>query len=92
MVDKYAEIIWDYMKLNQPLKKCDIILVLGSIDDRVAEYGARLFLEGYGRYLVLSGGRAHSNDLLSTDWKESTEAEHFSSIAMKLGVPKIRYY
>lgn len=85
-MDKEAEIIWDYMLLHHPLQKCDAIFVLGSIDDRVAEYAAQLYLNGYGEWLIISGGAAHSDDMLSTGWKE-TEAEHFSNIAQKMGVP-----
>jgi len=87
MTDQYAEIIWDYMKLNQSLHKCDAVFVLGSIDDRVAEYGVKLFLEGYGDWLILSGGEAHHDDLLATNLAEGTEAEHFAAIAQQMGVP-----
>jgi uncharacterized SAM-binding protein YcdF (DUF218 family) len=84
-MDTQAKIIWDYMKLDQPLKKCDVTLVLCSIDERVAEYAAELFLKGYGDYLVFSGGVAHQNDLLAVSWEES-EAEHFAEIAIAAGV------
>jgi uncharacterized SAM-binding protein YcdF (DUF218 family) len=86
MVNEYAQIIWNYMKLNQPLEHYDAVLVLGSIDERVAEYGAQLFLDGYGDRFVTSGGIAHTDDLLATGWNES-EAEHFAAIARKMGVP-----
>lgn len=86
MVDKYALMIWDYMKLNQPLKHCDAVFVLGSNDDRVCEYGARLFMDGYGDWFIVSGGVAHTDDLLATKWK-GTEAEYFAGVARKIGVP-----
>jgi uncharacterized SAM-binding protein YcdF (DUF218 family) len=86
-VDQYARIIWDYMAVGQSLKKCGAIFVLCSIDERVAEYGAKLFLEGYGDWLIFSGGVAHIGDLMQTDYGKS-EAEHFADIAIKLGVPK----
>ncbi|MGD8373546.1 MAG: YdcF family protein [Candidatus Woesebacteria bacterium] len=88
MIDENAKIIWAYMKMHQSLKRCDAIFVLGSRDERVAEYGAELFLRGYGDFLIISGGAAHSNDLLATHWTEATEADHFASIAIKMGVPK----
>lgn len=88
MVDDYARIIWDYMKLNQPIEQCDAVFVLGSIDERVAEYGAQLFMKGLGKWLIISGGSAHANDLLATTWAEETEAEHFAAIALRIGVPK----
>lgn len=73
--------------MHQEIKKCDAVFVLGSIDDRVAEYGANLFLKSYGKWLIISGGVAHKNDLLATEWSEATEAEHFAEIARKMGVP-----
>jgi len=86
-MDKQAQIIWDYMLLNQSLKKCDVILTLCSIDERVAEYAAKLFLDGYGKLLIFSGGAAHNDDLLAVSW-EGSEAEHFAEIAFTKGVPK----
>ena len=86
-VDQLAKTIWDYMLMEQPLHKCDAILVLCSIDERVAEYAARLFLDGHGDYLVFSGGVAHGEDLLKVTW-EGSEAEHFANIAIRTGVSK----
>jgi len=86
-IDELAKKIWDYHHLNHKLKKADSIFVLGSNDIRVAEYGARLFLEGNAPLIIFSGGIAHKNDLLKTQWKKS-EAETFSKRAMELGVPK----
>lgn len=88
-VDNLAKKIWDYMLMNQPLKKADAILVLGSIDERVVEYAADLFLKGYGEWMIFSGGVAHGEDLLKVSW-EGSEAEHFAQIALRHGVPKKR--
>ncbi len=84
---EFAKIIWDYMQLHQPLEHADALLVLGSIDERVAEYAAKLFLDGYADWLIISGGSAHADDMLATGWTD-TEAEHFKAIALKLGVPE----
>src|SRR5215216_200020 len=73
-VDQLAKTIWDYMLMEQPLQKSDAILVLCSIDERVAEYAAQLFLDGHGDYLVFSGGVAHGED--------------FANIAIRTGVSK----
>lgn len=86
-MDKQAKVIWDYMLVGHQLKKCDVILVLCSIDDRVAEYAAQLFLQGYGDHLVFSGGIAHADDLLAVHW-EGSEADHFAEIAISKGVPQ----
>jgi uncharacterized SAM-binding protein YcdF (DUF218 family) len=85
-VDGQAKIIWDYLLLHEQPEKCDAVFVLCSIDERVAEYGAQLFLDGFGTWLIFSGGVAHDEDLLKTSYDKS-EAEHFADIAITKGVP-----
>ena len=85
--DELARIIWDYHHMHQKLEKADCILALGSHDLRVAEYAAKLFLEGWASLLACSGGVAHKSDLLATGW-DKPEAEVFADIAVKMGVPK----
>lgn len=87
-VFKLAQVLWDYMLVEHKITKSTAIFVLGSIDDRVATYGAQLFLNGLGEWLIVSGGAAHKDDLLATAWSEPTEAEHFAAIALRMGVPK----
>ncbi len=79
-----AKTIWDYHHLHHQLKKADLILVLGSHDTRVAERGAQLFLDGWAPWLMFSGGLGR---LTSGMWEQS-EADKFSGIAIKMGVPK----
>lgn len=81
--DSLAKIIWDYHHLNQPLEKAECIFVLCSNDVRVAEYAARLFLEGYAPYIVFSGG---VGELTKGMFKKS-DAEVFADIAIQRGVP-----
>ncbi|MGD8373527.1 MAG: YdcF family protein [Candidatus Woesebacteria bacterium] len=83
-IDDCAKTIWDYHHLNQSLEKCDIILALGSSDLRVAEYAAQLFLDGYGDYLVISGGYGK----ITKNRFNKPEAEIFADIAIRLGIPK----
>lgn len=85
--DALAQILWNYHHINQPLKKADCILVLGSHDLSVARYGAKLFLDGYAPLIAFSGGTAHQNDMLRTGWNTS-EAEMFANVAIEMGVPK----
>jgi len=66
--------------LHQPVCKADLLLVLGSRDDRVANYAAQLVRRSIAPRCLVSGGAAHSNDLLATAWLEETEAEHFANI------------
>ena len=83
-VDKLAKIIWDYHKMNNRLKKADCLLVLGSNDIRVAEWGAKLFLKGYAPYIIFSGGTG----VLTKNIYNKPEAEAFAEIAIRKGVPK----
>lgn len=78
-----AEKIWDYHLMKHQLAKADAILVLCSHDERVAERGAQLFLEGWAPLIIFSGGHGVITKSL---WSEP-EAERFARIAMSLGVP-----
>ena len=79
-----AERIWNYHKLNHPLSKADVIVVLCSHDTIVAERGAELFLEGWAPRLVFSGGLGSITRRL---WQEP-EADQFARIAVGMGVPR----
>lgn len=83
-VDLLAKKIWDYHHLNHVLKKADCLLVLGSHDPRIGEYGARLFLEGWAPMIVFSGGLGRLTQGL---WDEP-EADKFARIAVQMGVPQ----
>lgn len=82
--DELAKIIWDYMLMKHDLEKADAILVLGSSDVRIAEYGASLYLKGFAPLLIFSGGEGRTTAGL---WG-MTEAEKFASVAIEKGVPE----
>jgi uncharacterized SAM-binding protein YcdF (DUF218 family) len=82
-IDALAQIVWDYHLLRQPLARCECLLVLGSNDPRVAEHGARLFLDGWAPLLVFSGGVG----ALTQGMYQASEAEHFAGIARDMGIP-----
>jgi len=82
--DELAKILWDYNKLNQPVKKSDCILVLGSNDIRVAQRGVELFLQGLAPLIIFSGNVG----ILTKDMWDKPEAEIFAEEAIKMGVPK----
>jgi len=84
LVDKLAKKIWDYHHMNHKLKRADCILVLGSHDTRVAEKGAKLFLQGWAPLIIFSG---EFGNLTKDKWKRA-EADKFAEIAIKMGVPK----
>lgn len=80
--DELAQIIWDYMHMNQKLERADGVLVLGSHDTRVGEFGAELVVDGWAPFLILSGGEGRLTKGL---WGTS-EAEKFASIAREKGI------
>jgi uncharacterized SAM-binding protein YcdF (DUF218 family) len=81
---KAAKIIWDYLKLNQPLKKSDCIIAMGSHDLRVADYAANLAVNCWAPILVCSGGLGRLTEKI---WHES-EASKFARVAGAAGVRK----
>ncbi|MDC5703745.1 YdcF family protein [Vibrio europaeus] len=80
---QHIERLWSYMQLSHTLKKSDCIFVLGSNDIRVAEYAAQLFLQGWAKKLVFSGGVGR----LTEGVFESSEAQTFANVARDMGVP-----
>lgn len=83
-VVKQAQVLWNYLRLGQPLQKTGCLLVMGSHDFRVAEYGARLFLDGWAPMMVCSGGLGNFTREI---WDEA-EAVKFARVAEEMGVPR----
>ena len=79
-----AETLWDYHLMKHEIAAADAILVLCSHDERVAERGAQLFLDGWAPLLIFSGGQGV---ITKTLWNEP-EAERFARIAESLNVPR----
>lgn len=87
-INKAAKTLWNYLKLNQVLMACDCIIAMGSHDLRIADYAARLVLEGWAPILVCSGGLGR---LTQVKWQEP-EAHKFARIAAETGVPTNRIF
>ncbi len=81
-------VLWDYMRLNQKLEKCDCIVGLGCMDLKVAEEVADLYLAGYADKIIFSGGYGRKT---KKAWKEP-EATKFAKVAISKGVPKEKIY
>lgn len=81
-VDADGRLIWDYHHMKQPLKPCEAIFILCSMDTRVAEYGAELFHQGYGKYVIVSGGVG----ALTKDVFTEPEAQVFAKVIIGMGV------
>lgn len=84
MIDYYAKILWDYHHYNQELIKADYIICFGSHDTNVAERAAELYLQGYAKHIIFTGGLGRVTQKI---WKKP-EAEKFADIAIEMGVPK----
>lgn len=91
-IEEAINIIWDYMQLGQRLVSADALILLGSRDDRVANYAAGLLQSNIAPICVVTGGVAHQHDLLATKWDEDTEADHFIAILRANGVDGSRVY
>lgn len=79
---KLAQIIWDYMRYEQPLKKADLIMGLGSDDIRITEWASKLYLDGYAPKVLFTGGMANE----TYAYFDEPEAEAFAKRAVELGV------
>ncbi len=82
-IQSAAKIVWDYHHMNQSLEKADCIIVLGSSDIRVAEYGVELFKRELAPHIIFSGGLGS----LTKDRFGQTEAEIFAEVAAAAGIP-----
>lgn len=83
-IDMLAQKLWNYHHLNQPLKKADCIIGLGSYDLRVAEKCAELYFEKWAPLIIFSGGLGNWTKKI---WS-SSEAEIFREYAINnKGVP-----
>lgn len=78
-----ARKLWDYHHMHHTPAKSDCILVLGSVDLRVAHRGAELYLEGWAPILFFSGGLGNITRKM---WREP-EADLMARIALDKGVP-----
>lgn len=77
------QILWDYMRTVQPLKKSDCIVGLGCYNLDIPKWCARLYHEGWAKKVLFSGGLGRNTKSM---WQRS-EAELFAEIAVDEGVP-----
>lgn len=80
-----AELVYNYHRTRMSLPtSADAVFCLCSLDVRVAHRAAELHLDGYGRYLIFSGGSGK----LTQGRFTKPEAEVFADIARAKGVPE----
>ncbi|KAI1819338.1 DUF218 domain-containing protein [Xylaria intraflava] len=86
-VQQDAEMLYEYHQLHLTInRKADAIFCLCSLDTRVAERAADLYLGGFGDHLIFSGGSGK----LTQGRFTKPEAEVFAEIARQRGVPEAR--
>lgn len=78
--------LWDYMRLNQPVEKADVIVVPGCYDTDCALHAAELYHQGLAPVIVMSGG-VKPKIWDNTQHHDKTEAEAFAETAIEAGVP-----
>lgn len=79
-----ATLVYNYHRTRMPLPaSADAVFCLCSLDLRVAHRAAQLHLDGYGRFLIFSGGSGK----LTQGRFTKPEAEVFADIARAKGVP-----
>ena len=85
-IDRDAETVYEYHRMGMHLRPADAIFALCSLDKRVAERAAQLFLDGFGSYLIYSGGVGKLTENRFT----KPEAQIFAEVARSMGVPDDR--
>lgn len=79
-----AEAVYNYHRMGMALEPSDAVFALCSLDTRVAVRAAQLWLDGFGTYLIYSGGVGKLTEARFT----KPEAEVFADIARGMGVPE----
>ncbi|CAK5279350.1 unnamed protein product [Mycena citricolor] len=82
-LDADAALVYDYHRLHETPTPSDALLVLCSLDTRVAHHAAQLYLAGLAPLLVFSGGVG----ALTAGRFAASEAAAFAAVARSLGVP-----
>lgn len=76
--------LWDYLRLDTPVRDSECLLVFGGHDIGVAARAADLYLDGTVPFIVVSGGSRAVPD--GSDFP--TEADAIADVLLHRGVPK----
>ena len=79
---KSLKVLWDYMRLQQPLEKCDLIIGCGCFNLEIPVKCAELLKEGYGSKILFTGGLGK----ITEDNFFKPEALIYKDIAIKQGI------
>ena len=77
-------VLWNYMRLDQPLRDADCIVGFGCYNEDIPVRCAALYHQGYAPKVLFTGGLGRNTIDL---WSQS-EAERFTAIARNAGVPE----
>lgn len=78
------QVIWDYLRLGQPLVKADCIVGFGNFNTDIARRAAELYLSGWAPKLLFTGGLGRNTEGLLPE----PEAVRFAKVAVACGVPE----
>jgi len=81
---KPLQVIWDYLCLNEPLEKADVIVGFGNFNTDIARRAAELYQAGYAPKVLFTGGLGRNTEGLLPE----PEAVRFAKVAMDCGVPE----
>ena len=81
---KPLQVIWDYLCLNEPLQKADVIVGFGNFNTDIACRAAELYRLGYAPKVLFTGGLGRNTEGLLPE----PEAVRFAKVAMACGVPE----
>ena len=86
IVYENVKVLWDYMHMNQPLRKADVIVGFGCYNEEIALRAAELYHEGWAPLVLFTGGLGRNTKEMWT----KPEAERFADVAISAGVPADR--
>ena len=78
------QVIWDYLRLGQPLVKADCIVGFGNFNTDIARRAAELYLAGWAPKVLFTGGLGRNTEGILPE----PEAVRFAKVAAACGVPE----
>ncbi len=81
-IEKALKEIWNYMKLNQSIEKCDLIIGCGCANLDIPIKCAKLQREGYAPKILFAGGLGK----ITKNRFNKSEAEIYKDIAISNGI------
>ena len=81
-IKQSLKIIWNYMVLDMPIQKSDLIIGCGCTNLKIPEKCAELLKQDYAQQVLFTGGLGK----LSSSSFKNTEAEIYKDIAIKNGI------